>query len=321
MCTAISVTEGGHYFGRTLDLECSYGESVAVLPAGHRYTFLHEGTVTGAYDVIGTAHITGGVPLFYDGMNSAGVAIAALNFPRCAVYNPPKSDSGNLASYEVIPWVLSQCGSVAEAVEALSGMNITDESFDRSLPSTPLHWMISDEACSVAAEPLSRGLVLSDNPFGVMTNSPELFHHAVRAAEYSYLSPARGENTLAPDVELGEVSRGLGAYGMPGDLSSTSRFVRALFMKNHTRVGVCSDVERFFHIMDTVSVPLGAVLTDSGEAVHTVYTSCMDTKGGVYYFTTYKNRQIRAISLGAAASGGSNIASYSMERESSVEFI
>ena len=322
MCTAISVTggEGRHFFGRTLDLEFSYGESVVALPVGHRYSFLHEGTVTGEYDIIGAAHTVGGVPLFYDGMNSAGVAMAALNFPGCAVYNAPRSDMGNLAAYEVIPWVLSQCGSVAEAVELLSDINITDERFDRSLPTTPLHWMISDETCSVVAEPLLDGLVLSDNPFGIMTNSPDISHHSMRAAEYSSLSPKRKENTLAPMLELDEVSRGLGAYGMPGDFSSSSRFVRGLFIKNHTRTGGCSDVERFFHIMDTVSVPLGAVLTDGGEAVCTVYTSCMDTKSGIYYFNTYKNRGIRAVKLSEAASGV-DIASFSMESESRVDFI
>jgi choloylglycine hydrolase len=150
-----------------------------------------------------------------------------------------------------------------------------------------------------------------------MTNSPSLDHHAVRAAEYSYLSPERGDNTLAPEIKLAVMSRGLGAYGMPGDFSSNSRFIRALFMKNHTRVGVCSEVERFFHIMDSVSVPLGAVLTDEGRAVYTVYTSCMDTRSGIYYFTTYQNRGIRAVKLSEAV-GGSDIASFSMESQSGV---
>lgn len=321
MCTAVSLIGKRHLFGRTLDLECSYGESVAVLPLGHRYSFLHEGTVEGKYSVVGMAHIKMGVPLYYDGMNGAGVAIAALNFPHRAAYFPVRSDMRNLAAFEVIPWVLSQCESVADAVGLLEGVNITDESFDRSLSVTPLHWMISDKSCSVAVEPLASGLSVRDNTLGVMTNSPELEHHLCRTAELMHLSPGSPRNTLAPDVELDEFSRGLGAYGLPGDFSSTSRFVRAVFAKNHTRVGVCDDVERFFHVMDTVSVPLGAIVTRKDAAVCTVYTSCMDTESGIYYFTTYKNRRIRAVRASNAADCGAEMATYSIERGADVEFL
>lgn len=320
MCTAIRLSGDRHLFGRTLDIECSYGESVAVLPVGHRHSFLHEGVVEGKHAVIGTAHTRMGVPLFYDGMNGAGVAIAALNFPCRAVYFPARSDRRNLAAFEVIPWVLSQCECVADAVDMLQGVNITDESFDRSLHVTPLHWMISDSSCSVVVEPLGTGLSVKDNLLGVMTNSPELEHHVCRAAELMRLSPKPPENALAPEVELEEFSRGLGAYGLPGDFSSTSRFLRALYAKNHTRVGVCDEIERFFRVMDTVSVPLGATLTRSGEAVYTVYTSCMDTDNGVYYFNTYKNRRIRAVRLADAISDVAQIATYSMERDTDIDY-
>ena len=38
-----------------------------------------------------------------------------------------------------------------------------------------------------------------------------------------------------------------------------------------------------------------ALLTDEGKAVSTLYTSCIDTAARTYYFTTYNDRQIRAV--------------------------
>ena len=45
------------------------------------------------------------------------------------------------------------------------------------------------------------------------------------------LSPKQPENLLAKDIDLDQYSRGMGAIGLPGDLSSSSRFAKEAFTK------------------------------------------------------------------------------------------
>ena len=56
-------------------------------------------------------------------------------------------------------------------------------------------------------------------------------------------------------------------------------------------------INRYFHIMDSVSVPKGCIITDTGEAVYTVYTSCMDISKCNFYYTTYENRDVKKIGM------------------------
>ena len=309
MCT--SICEKGKYglFGRTLDLECSYSESVAVTPRNFKLDFLYEGTLCSHTAIIGIAHVSGGIPLYYDAMNEEGVFAAGLNFPGNAVYNEVKEGFFNVASFEFITFVLTKCRSVAEARELLLKTNITCDSFAEKLPATPLHFIVADKHDCITVEPLKEGLKIYDNPFGVLTNNPPFDFHTVNIANFASLSSTSPENKLCPEVELPRYSRGMGAIGLPGDYSSPSRFARATFVKNHTAHGAdeMGEVNRFFHIMDTVSVPLGCVKTDEGLDVLTVYTSCASAESGRYFYTTYEDRSIRSLSFGEAELDGNAV--------------
>ena len=134
-------------------------------------------------------------------------------------------------------------------------------------------------------------------------------------AQYRHLSPHAGQNLLCPSAELPILSRGTGAVGLPGDWSSPSRFVRAVFVKEHTVVESAGEgriedacdhaVNRFFRMMESVSLPLGVVRTERGDAVQTQYTSCADLLTGEYYFHTYGCRAVRRVGTPAAGSARS----------------
>ncbi len=321
MCTAISLHGSSHFFGRTLDLEFSYGESVVIVPRAYLYRFVYEGSLDNHSAIIGMAHLCSGTPLFYDAMNEAGLAMAALNFPGRAVYNRARSDMTNIASFELIPWVLSQASSVAEAVSMLDGVNITDDAFDRALPPTPLHWIIADRECAVVAEPLSCGLSVLDNSVGVLTNSPELNYHITRLSDFAALSPTTPENRGYPEAALDVYSRGMGTIGLPGGFDSSSRFVRAAYVKSRIGVGGGCDAGAFLHALDCVSIPCGAVLTDKGEAVRTVYASAMNTDTGEYFYTTYANRRIRSVSMREKLLSGNEPIAYPLQDSEDVQML
>lgn len=87
MCTAAIYKTKDFYFGRNLDYEVSYGESVAVTPRKYKFVFTEEGECAEHYAMIGMAHVSGGYPLYYDAVNEKGLCMAGLNFAKSAVYH------------------------------------------------------------------------------------------------------------------------------------------------------------------------------------------------------------------------------------------
>ena len=299
MCTALTFRSGDHYFGRTLDVEESYGEAVTVTP---RNCPLSAGGLIcpeGHFAMIGIAHIRQGIPLYYDCVNEKGLAIAALLFPGCAHYRPAGSGGTEVPSYFLIPWLLGQCATLEEARQRLDGVVITDAAFDQELPPTPLHWLLADGEGAVVIEQGRHGLQVLDASIGVLTNAPEFETQMLNLSAHMALSPHPPVNRLARGLALPHFSRGMGAMGMPGDLSSPSRFVRAAFARWNAEGGKNEEetVEQFFHILDSVQQTRGCVILEDGRPEFTRYTSCCNTCKGIYYYTTYGNRRITAVDL------------------------
>lgn len=298
MCTAIWTGEGYPLFGRTLDIECSYGETVIVTPRTFPIRFLHE---RGAWEhpaMIGVGCVQNGTPLYYDAINEHGLAMAGLNFAMSAIYHPKRIGTYNVASFELIWWVLCQCKTVGEAESLLKKTNLVADSFSPALPATPLHWMIADCERSIVVESVDTGVKIYENHFGVLTNEPPFPYQAMHLCDYLHLNPQTPQNTICPAAELRAYSNGLGAMGLPGDFSSASRFVRAVFLNHHTARETNCDraINRFFHLTEHLAVPKGCVLTERG-AMQTLYTSCADLQNLRYYTESYQTRLRRSVSL------------------------
>ena len=307
MCTAINETRGRHIFGRTLDLECSLGEGVVITPRRFPLRFRHGRELREHYAMIGTAHVEDGMPLYYDAANEAGLCAAALNFPRLAEYLPPSAETRCLASFEVIPRVLAVARSVEEATRFLSTAKITDESFSKRLPPSPLHWIFADKHAAITIEQGASGLKIHDNPYGVLSNAPDFASQIYNLERYLHI--------ISGDESSDGHSRGLGNFGIPGDASSGSRFVRAVFAKEATtpeseRIAAIS---RHFHILSYVSQTRGMTRAADGRAIRTVYTSAIDTEALEYCFTTYEDRRMRSVRLDSSLADGEALLCYPMQ--------
>ncbi len=298
MCTAISLNEKRHLFGRTLDVERSYGESIVLVPRNHTLDFRNESISQSHPAIIGIGCVRNGVPLYFDAMNDSGVYAAGLNFPMSAKYHPVTKDKRNIASFEFITWILSECKTLSEARKLLKNTNITNDSFSDELTPTPLHWMIADKTGAITVESVSDGLKIHENQFGVLTNEPPFEYHTAHIADFMQLTSDYPENNIVPQLQITPYSRGMGAIGLPGDFSSASRFVRAFFIKSQSEPAPGSDeINRFFHIMDSICVPYGCVKTENSSPMYTRYTSCADTDTFCYHFTTYNCHSIRLASF------------------------
>lgn len=305
MCTAIVYKGRDTYFGRNLDLYYHYEESVTITP--RKYPFPWDSL----YGIIGIATIQNNYPLYYDAVNEMGLAIAGLNFPGIAYYPPKCRNKDCIAPFELIPWVLSRFSCAKEAVQAIRRIQIADIPFSQELPNTPLHFILCDKENCYTIEPTRKGVVIYENPVGVLTNSPDFSYHLYNLCNYQNMSPGPSENRLCSSLTLPPYSNGLGAFGLPGDLSSASRFVKAAFTLQNAlkKEAEVSAVNQCFQILGSVRQQEGCVNVEE-QWEKTVYTSCCNIDKGIYYYNTYENSQLTAVHLYHEDLNGQSLISY-----------
>lgn len=269
MCTCISTRR---FFGRTLDVEASYGEKVVVTPRNFPLPFRQKENLSAHCAIMGMAHVVDNYPLYYDAMNEHGLCMAGLHFPKSCRYFSLKPGKDNLTSFEVPLWILGTCTSVMEARPLLCRMNILDTAFSPELPTSPLHWLLADGQHSVVIESGENGLQIYDDPEGALTNEPPFPKQMALLRRYSPKN--RGK-------------------GLPGDWTSPARFQRAVYAKENLPKETVGD---FFRTMDTIFVPKGSVKVQ-GRDHYTAYTSCCDRKTHTYHYTTYDHRAPVAVDI------------------------
>lgn len=299
MCTAATYQTKDFYFGRTLDYEFSYGEEVVITPRNYVFHFRHMGSMENHYAMIGMAHVLEDYPFYYDAVNEKGVGIAGLNFVGNADYKEVMPDRENVAQFELIPWILSQCASIKEVRKLFDKMNLANTQAHEKLPVAQLHWLIADADESIVVESIKDGIKVYDNPTGVLTNNPTFPEQMFALNNYMHLSPKQPENQFSDKLPLQKYSRGMGALGLPGDLSSQSRFVRVAFTKMNSVSGnsETESVSQFFHILGSVDQQRGCCDMGDNKYEITIYTSCCNVKKGIYYYTSYDNHQITAVDM------------------------
>lgn len=322
MCTAISYKSGSTYFGRNLDYEFSYGEEVVIIPRNYPIKYKYKEENSSHYAVVGMVHIENNFPLLYDGINEHGLGMAGLNFVGNCHYEEFKENKDNIASFEFILYILSTCKNVKEVKEKLRTINVTNDSFSPQLPPSQLHYIVSDADESIVIENRIGGIKVFEHTIGVLTNNPPFEYQMAALNNYRSLSNKDPINTFSKDIDLSLYSRGMGAIGLPGDLSSQSRFVRVAFTKfnSTTSNNNIENVNQFFHIMHSVEQQDGVCEVKEGKYEYTIYTSCCDLNKGIYYYTTYKNHQINAINMHDVDLNATGLFKFKLLEEESINY-
>ena len=321
MCTAATYKTKDFYFGRTLDYEFSYGDEVTITPRNYKFHFIDKEDINNHYAIIGMAHIVENYPLYYDAINEEGLGIAGLNFVGNADYKEKIEGKDNIAQFELIPWILCKCATVEEAKKLLEKINLSNIPFNDKLPLAKLHWIISDKEKSITVESVKEGIKIYENPVGVLTNNPSFDMQMFALNNYMNLSTKSPEKKFAKGLNLREYSRGMGAIGLPGDLSSQSRFIRVAFTKMNSisGEGEKESVSQFFHILNSVDQQRGCCDLGDGNYEITIYTSCCNTNKGIYYYTTYDNHQITAIDMHKENLEGDKLIRYALIKEEQIK--
>lgn len=320
MCTALTFSNGDFYFGRNMDIVSSFGEQVVITPRRFPIQTKRLPVVDEHYAMIGMANVTNDTPLYAEAVNEKGLCMAGLFFPENASYQTDgETKSKPLAPYELIPYLLGCCANVEEVKGTISDISVIAVPFCEGLPLAPLHWIVADEMSCIVLESSNGMLSVYDNPYGVLTNNPPFPFHRENVRQYLHLSASSPENQFAENLALSPFGEGMGAIGLPGDSSPASRFVKALFCKCNS---VCDQTEnacvaQVFHMLDAVAMVRGCVRTKRKEFDLTTYSCCVNVSKGIYYYKTYENNQITAVSM-ASHLNKTKLCTYALRTEQQI---
>ncbi len=318
MCTGLSYINGDFYFGRNMDIECGFGERVVITPRNYKITYKATDEMVSHYAMIGMATVISDYPLYAEAVNEYGLGIAGLNFPDNAFYSTHEvAGKTNITPYEVIPWTVGQFKTVKEVREAYQSINLVGIDFMEGVHVSPLHWIIADKEETIVLESTAEGIRVYDDPVGVLTNNPTFDYHMLNLKNYMGISTEQPENSFAKHTELTPFGQGLGAFGLPGDFSPASRFIKAAFIREHAESDQNEEanVAQFFHILDSVAMVEGTVVTPQDKNDITLYACCVNGRTGDYYYKTYSNNQITVISMQHEDLEANVLKTFELERE------
>lgn len=314
-CTggALNAQDGSVVVGRTLEFGKPLDSVIAIWPAGSSFVGT---TSTGDNGLawksqfgflgatVGTNH-----DMILDGLNDQGLNVGIFYFPGYAQYSQetPENAAQGISPGQIGAWILGNCANVAEVKEKITGLALLPVVLDVIGIVPDLHVKVQDAsgAC-IVIEPRGGQLVIHDNPVRVLTNAPEFPWMLTNLNNYLDISSSYPANRKIGDLELSPFGMGGGAFGLPGDFTPPSRFVRmAFFLLNampQTNSGEA--VATLFHILNNFDIPPGSAMPPAGTAEKfpdfTTWTSVSDLAKKQFHWKTYGHQNVRVVDLAQA---------------------
>ena len=305
MCTAMTLQSRSKevFFGRTMDFSHDIIPQFYIIPSSNVWNNnLNQKQFQVSYQFIGLGQELDGILGFFDGVNEKGFAAAALYFAGYAEYNTNSNYKSTepIASIDFLHYILGRCASVNDLPSLLREITIVGVPDPVTNTIAPLHWIATDRsgAC-VVIEPTKRGLELIINPIGIMANSPNIQWHMTNLRNYTEVSPTQTEEVTWDTISLTPFGQAGGTIPLPGGFTSPERFVRTSYLKSHLPVPTDSTeaIAACFHIMESVSIPKGAVITSRNTYDYTKYTAFINTNTCEYFYKTYDDISVTRTGL------------------------
>ena len=307
-CTGISLTakDGSHIVARTIEWGGSFLNSqYVVVPRGYVQQSLipdHKSgmTFTSRYGYVGLA--VEQAEFVAEGLNEEGLAAGLFYFPGYGKYQEydEAHPDRNIADLQVVAWILGSCKDVEEVKEAFNHVRVVS-----LVPgASTVHWRFTDATGrQIVLEIIDGKCVFYENTLGVLTNSPDFNWQLTNLNNYVNLHPGDVAPQPLDSLTLRPFGAGSGLFGIPGDVTPPSRFVRAAFYQAtapQQETGLQS-VLQSFQILNNFDIPIGVEFsrgqtpTDIPSA--TQWTASSDVTNRVIYFRTMYNSTIRSFDL------------------------
>lgn len=326
-CTSflLKAADGGFVYGRTMEFGLALNSQIIVVPRNLAYAGTGPDgkagtglTWTTKYGVGGTNAF--GLPVVMDGVNEAGLAGGILYLPGLSLYQdvPAADGTSSIAAHEVLTYALTNFATVAEVKEGLPKIKVNRSILDALKMPVPMHITLHDATgASLVIEYIGGQLQLHDNPTTVLTNAPAFDWHVANLGNYLSLSAFNPPPLKVGSLTISPPSTGAGAPGLPGDMSSPSRFVRAFLYSRAAPVLPTTEQASSlaFHILNNFDISPGIIRTSADSATGggvtgietTEWTSVVDLKAKRYMIRTYDNNQTRVLDLAKAPLDGKQI--------------
>jgi choloylglycine hydrolase len=286
-----------------MDFADSYGSLLIVIPRG--YPVIPGGTasppVNSQYAQVVMGVVTGKEPYALDGVNEHGLGGAVFYYPGYAGYRGEQPGRQTLDPALAMQYMLAFCRNLDEVEDCFRNRialtPVTSKIIDL-VP--PLHYLFADlSGEAMVVEPDADGIKVYRHTVGVLTNAPGYPWQETNLRNHLAINPFPHKPLQMGSRLIEPLSLNSGTWGLPGDYTSTSRFVRAAYLKQFITEPKNEEegVSAAMHILSALEVPRGVVRNGEGEAGHTVYSTVLALDSRVYYFHHYDDRRIGALSL------------------------
>lgn len=250
-------------------------------------------------DIVGTSSMGH----FIDGVNSRKLLGAAFYFEPYDDYAPYEEAMKHLKhgpgsidaipSMHVVEYFLKRANDVNDIRRLAPHVIVTDEVFVPLGFVLPLHWIFIDASGASVVLECTRGqFVIYDNPFGIFTNVPPFPTIVAMTQE-------RLKDLSNMDKVGYEWGHGSGALGLPGDMTSPSRFERLAFAQKYAHIPKTAKegIQTVFHVLNGFDIVKGTVIFPNPKTggyawEFTQWTVAYDLSAQTGFYKTYENQQI-----------------------------
>jgi penicillin V acylase-like amidase (Ntn superfamily) len=308
-CTAVDIKakDGSVVAGRTMEWAFDMQWQLVSLPKGSNLTLIappNSGlppiTTQLKYAVVGLSPGPKIVPqsVILEGQNSEGLGISGNFLPDFTQYQTvSKTDKNYMSILEFGTWLLGNFATVDQVKMELPKYKIWGDNNIAVGPTPPtVHYIITDKSgASVVVEFVKGEMKISTVSVNVLTNAPTYDWHLTNLRNYISLSNKGTASVTTPKGKISQLAQGIGMFGLPGDFTSSSRFVRTVFLRYYSDQpnNDAQAVQFVGHMLNNVDIPYGATKSSEGGKTITEYTQWVAIKDLTHnrlYFADYNHR-------------------------------
>lgn len=242
-----------------------------------------------------------------DGMNEKGLAVGLLWFESDMKWQDAAPDERKraIAQGMVGDWILGNFAGVEEVKREIGKVNVFNYTDPQTKISPTVHFIVYDaNGGCIVIEYEDGKCNIYDNPLGIMTNAPRFPWQLTNLRQYVGMTSEKPEPYQMSGVTFPATGHGSGMFGLPGDLTPPSRFVRLAVLTRFcdTQPNAERTLNLAQHIINTFDIPLGFVtdtLPDKKTVLResTQWVTFRDLTKRIIYFRTYDNQNLRKIDL------------------------
>jgi choloylglycine hydrolase len=306
-CTGIRLKadDGSIVYARTLEFSQPIESEILFMPSDYQcrgvtaYDDIPGLAWKSKYAALGANAL--GFTELVDGVNEKGLAGGIFYFPGYADFPTATKDNASdaIAPWQLLTWILTTCESVDQVKKELPKVQVSQVPVGGIIH--PVHYIVHDkQGNSLVIEYMNGTLDMHDNPLGALTNSPSFDWHVTNLRNYINLNPLNVPKIEIDNISLAPFGQGSGMFGLPGDFTPPSRFVRAVTFSQSAYKGKNGKeaLDNAFHILNLIEIPKGVVRLSAEKQIdYTQWTSAVNVSTQQYHFHTYDNRQIHMLDL------------------------